>query len=311
MSSKKDKTTEPHSTSQFGKQRDFWWNKDFLDLMSTRWELSKTSSLADIGCGLAHWSRALFPYLKTGATVVGVDNEPQWVNQAFSNFKHDYPAITPNQVRFLEGNATSLPLENNSFDTATCQTLLMHLSQPQLAVTEMVRIIKPDGIVICVEPNNLFNTVYFSSLTKDQPTEKLVRKYEFWLRYQRGKIARGQGNNSIGDLLPGMFAKAGLTDIQVYLSDRAAPIFPPYNTSEQRVLLEQERHWRETKTGPWDEDILHKNANAGKSSDSFIQLVLKEMQEDANSEETAIQNHTFHTAGGGMNYLVSGRKLKL
>ena len=25
---------QPHSADQFGAQRDFWWNRDFLDLMA-------------------------------------------------------------------------------------------------------------------------------------------------------------------------------------------------------------------------------------------------------------------------------------
>src|ERR1039458_5904506 len=41
----------PHSAEQFGPQRDFWWNRDFLDLMATRWRLREAASLADIGCG--------------------------------------------------------------------------------------------------------------------------------------------------------------------------------------------------------------------------------------------------------------------
>ena len=48
---------EPHSAAHFGEQRDFWWHRDFLDLMALRWKLADASSIADIGCGLGHWSR--------------------------------------------------------------------------------------------------------------------------------------------------------------------------------------------------------------------------------------------------------------
>ena len=40
------------SAELFGEQRDFWWNRDFLDLMAARWRLQEADSLADIGCGL-------------------------------------------------------------------------------------------------------------------------------------------------------------------------------------------------------------------------------------------------------------------
>ena len=42
---------QPHSAEFFGEQRDFWWNRDFLALMATRWRLHEASSLADIGHG--------------------------------------------------------------------------------------------------------------------------------------------------------------------------------------------------------------------------------------------------------------------
>jgi hypothetical protein len=63
----------PHSAEPFGPQRDFWWNRDFLDLMATRWRLREASSLADIGCGVCHWSRLLYPYLRESARLTGVD----------------------------------------------------------------------------------------------------------------------------------------------------------------------------------------------------------------------------------------------
>ena len=68
----------PHSAEQFGAQRDFWWHRDFLDLMAARWRLAEASSLADIGCGLCHWSRLLYPYLRGPARFAGVDREARW-----------------------------------------------------------------------------------------------------------------------------------------------------------------------------------------------------------------------------------------
>ena len=73
MSSGERKSDEAHSSDQFGEQRDFWWNRDFLDLMARRWRLSEASSLADIGCGLCHWSRLLYPYLRKPARF------PAWI----------------------------------------------------------------------------------------------------------------------------------------------------------------------------------------------------------------------------------------
>ena len=70
---------QPHSAEQFGPQRDFWWNRDFLELMARRWRLAEATSLADIGCGRCHWSRLLYPYLRQPARLAAIDREDRWV----------------------------------------------------------------------------------------------------------------------------------------------------------------------------------------------------------------------------------------
>ena len=82
----------PHSAEQFGPQGDFWWNRDFLDLMAARWRLHEAASLADIGCGVGHWSRLLYPYLRPPARLAGVDREPRWVVEASEKFPRDRPS---------------------------------------------------------------------------------------------------------------------------------------------------------------------------------------------------------------------------
>src|SRR5947208_2328442 len=123
-------STQPHSAEQFGPQRDFWWNRDFLDLMAKRWRLSEAASLADIGCGLCHWSRLLYPYLRAPARFAGVDREARWVAEAPQHFRRVFPETAPELLSFHEGDATRIPLPDNSFEVVTCQTVLMHLAEP-------------------------------------------------------------------------------------------------------------------------------------------------------------------------------------
>lgn len=300
--------TKPHSADQFGAQRDFWSNRDFLDLMAMRWRLGEASSLADIGCGLCHWSRLLYPYLRAPARFAGVDREPRWVAEAPQHFRRAFPDVSPDLLTFVQGDATAIPLPDNSFDAVTCQTVLMHLARPLDAMREMLRILRPGGLLVCVEPNNLWNYLTFSSLTADEPVETIVRQFEFWLRYHRGKIAAGQGDHSIGDLLPGYFVQAGLTDIAVHQSDRACPLFPPYETAAQQALLQQEQQWKDSATGPWDREELRRHVLGGGGTENFFETVFAELREKFRREQQAVAAGTFHTGGGAINYLVSGRK---
>jgi ubiquinone/menaquinone biosynthesis C-methylase UbiE len=300
--------TQPHSAEWFGEQRNFWWNHDFLDLMAARWRLNEASSLADIGCGLGHWSRLLYPYLRRPARLAGVDREPRWVTGAQREFQRAYPEVPAENISFQQGDATRLPLADGSFEVVTCQTVLMHLGEPLAALREMLRILRPGGLLICVEPNNFWNYLPYDSLTENEPVESIVRRFEFWLRHHRGRIAASRGNHSLGDLLPGLFADLGLHDIAVHQNDRPAPLFPPYAGPDQKALIAQDQQWKKSATGPWDKDDLRRLILLGGGNEAFFEKAFAEILEKFGREQQAIDAGTFHAAGGTMSYLVSGRK---
>jgi ubiquinone/menaquinone biosynthesis C-methylase UbiE len=300
--------SQPHSADQFGPQRDFWWNREFLDLMATRWRLREASSLADIGCGQGHWSRFLYPYLRMPARLVGIDREPRWVTEAEQNFHQAFPEVPSELHTFVQGDATKIPLPDNSFDVVTCQTVLMHLARPLDALREMVRILRPGGLLVCAEPNNLWNYLPFTSLTTDEPTDVLIQRFEFWLRYHRGKRTAGLGDHTIGDVLPGYFAAIGLGAIAVHQSDRAASLFPPYNTPAQQALIAQDQQWKSSTTGPWDREEVRRCVLQGGGTEEFFERGFQEVVDNFVKEQRAIAGGTFHGAGGSLFYLVSGRK---
>jgi len=308
MQSPGDSPRPPHSAECFGEYRDYWWNRDFLDLMAARWRLGEAASLADIGCGLGHWSRLLYGYLRPPARLTGIDREPRWLAQAPQLFRKAFPDAPHELISFQQGHATALPLPDNSFEVVTCQTLLMHLPQPADALREMLRVLRPGGLLICAEPNNFWNYLTFSSLTESESVEALVRRFEFWLRQHRGRLAAGRGNHSIGDLLPGLFAQLGLRDIHVHQNDRPAPLFPPYDSPAQQALIAQEQQWHNSATGPWDKEDLRRLVTLGGGSDEFFEKAFAEVVEKFHGEQHAVAMGGFHTAGGSLSYLVSARK---
>jgi hypothetical protein len=184
----------------------------------------------------------------------------------------------------------------------------MHLARPVDALREMQRILRPGGLLVCVEPNNLWNYLPFTSLTSEESVEALVRRFEFWLRYHRGNAAAGQGDHCIGDLLPGAFAQIGLTDIAVHLSDRAAALFPPYNTPAQQAIVQQGRVWKDSAIGPWDRAEVRRQVLGGGGTEELFGSVYGELVEKFNREQQAMAAGAFHAGFGGITYLVSGRK---
>src|SRR5439155_1701388 len=72
----------PHSAAFFGAVRDFWWNLDQIEVFARRVGLEDARSVLDVGSGVGHWGRLLSHVLPPDATVVGIDTEPRWVEQA-------------------------------------------------------------------------------------------------------------------------------------------------------------------------------------------------------------------------------------
>jgi SAM-dependent methyltransferase len=224
-----------HSEAYFGPYRDFWWNRDFLELMARRWQLGRYQSLLDVGCGQCHWSRLLVPYLATPARITAIDSDPKWAsgNEAVSR---EFAAVDAS-LEVRQGDAHGLPFPDASFDVVTCQTVLIHVADPVAALREMVRVVKPGGAVICVEPCNLASTAFASAPTEHVSIDERCDDYRYLLLCERGKIAMGEGDSSLGSKLAHLFQLAGLSNVQSYLSDKAHPLLPPYEGEESMVCV--------------------------------------------------------------------------
>ncbi|MBS1984660.1 MAG: methyltransferase domain-containing protein, partial [Bdellovibrionales bacterium] len=141
-----------HSAEYFGASRDFWWNHDFLALMAQRLRLDQCTLALDVGCGIGHWGFTLARAVNPRAQWTGVDREPNWVRRAGERARD---AGLAERFRFVEGTAQALPFHDASFDLVTCQTVLIHLPDPRVALREMQRVLRPGGRLLVVEPNNL------------------------------------------------------------------------------------------------------------------------------------------------------------
>ncbi len=299
-------TPKPHSAEYFGDYRDFWWNQDFLRLTAKRLKFDEIGSVLDVGCGIGHWGQILSAVLPPTTRFVGVDREEEWVTEASGRVTELGLA---SQFSYRKGDVNRLPFENNSFDMVTCQTVLIHVRDPKSALSEMLRVLKPGGVLLAVEPNNLVQHAVMSSLSADVTVDELTALFRFKLVCQRGKEALGLGNISLGDLLPGYFAETGAEDIQVFISDKAVPMFPPYETKEQQVHLKQSLEWNDREFWTWDKEETWKYFSAGGGAKDEFERFWKLATYDDGSFRKALLNRTYHSAGGTLMYLVSGRKV--
>jgi 2-polyprenyl-3-methyl-5-hydroxy-6-metoxy-1,4-benzoquinol methylase len=107
--------------------------------------------ILDIGCGTGNLAREL---AAEGAFVTGIDPGVEAIRTAASAA----------QASFLEGVAEALPLGDATFDICAMVNALHHVPEiaMQDALREAGRVVKPDGVVIIVEPSTTGN--FFSAL---------------------------------------------------------------------------------------------------------------------------------------------------
>jgi 2-polyprenyl-3-methyl-5-hydroxy-6-metoxy-1,4-benzoquinol methylase len=288
--------------------RDYWWNLDFLHLTVRRWHLPPNAKILDVGAGQGHWSCLLADAIpEAHVTCLDVDADALRIarDRAEARFAAE-------RFDFVQASADGVPLPSERFDLVTCQTVLMHVKQPAQVLYEMVRVTKRGGRVVCVEPNDLANCAILSRVFLKEEPSALVRHFEFWLAYGRGRIVLGLGDTSVGEQLPALFAQAGLANLSVHISDKALSLLPPYEAGEQQVRLLEEKESaalvKDIWQGIWDDAELRACVTAGGGSAGLFREYAADVVRRLAwlAEEMADPNYA--KAGGRLMYIVSGRK---
>lgn len=299
------RTLDSHSAEYFGDTRDYWWNPDFLELIGKRLSLDRVRDVLDVGCGVGHWGQLLAHVLPSGARVQGVDRDPLWVEKAAARATARGLA---DRFSYRVSVAEKLPFADASFDLVTCQTVLIHTPDPGAAVDEMVRVARPGGLILAAEPNNVANALTFDSLSFHDPVDEIIVRVRLQLICERGKAALGEGNNSIGDLVPGLFAERDLIDVRVYLNDKVHVFLPPYDSPEQRAELEERADRKHRDFWIWSREDTHRYFLAGGGRDVEFDALWTVAIGGRDKVDEAIADRTYAGAGGGIGYLVAGRK---
>lgn len=117
--------------------------------------VGKNSRVLDVCCGPGVLSAAA---ISRDAQAVGIDFSADAIDIARSNVMN---------AEFHEGDALSLPFESDSFDAVVCGFGIIHVPDPETALSEMHRVLKPGGQVAmsvweAPNPNNGFGLLYTS-----------------------------------------------------------------------------------------------------------------------------------------------------
>lgn len=258
-----------HSERYFTDARDYWWHSDYLGLLAKRFQVAQARSILEVGVGQGHFARAWMPHFSKGYTFTGLDREERSLQIAREKTAafclengHD------GQISFVKGAAENLPFADNSFDMVMCQTVLIHLPNPTIGFQEMVRVTKPGGLVLAVEPNNLAGLQRLASAGPRVDLQRQLAVTRFHLRAVHGKMVLGHGWNDFGVHLPKLFSS--LNDVQYYNNDRAWVFAPPYAEPQQAAaLFDLERDVNEGVYGWERSEVREYYLAAGGSEEEF------------------------------------------
>ncbi len=239
MSSNRRDWSEKDLRKHLVDARKFLWRETTIKRIAERVGLEEGMTAVDAGCGLGYLGWTFRPFFGSGGRYIGIDCSIKLLSEAVG-LSNDWSEGSG--ARFLQGSVYDLPLPDRSSDLTMCQTLLMHLEHPERALEEMIRVTRPGGAVMCMEPDNLSAglSVPYSS-EPPLSDEELLRLFKIQLIWARGRTKLGRGDWGIGKKVPKMMADLGLRNIDVIHNDMPYFINPPYETEVQHYRLDRLR----------------------------------------------------------------------
>jgi ArsR family transcriptional regulator len=125
------------------------WDRLRDELFGDRFHLAALAALAgpdwvvgDLGCGTGQVSAALAPFVRQ---VVAVDASGAMLQAARKRLREF------GNVELRRGELEALPIDAGRLDAATLMLVLHHVPQPEAALVEMARVLRPGGRAIVVD----------------------------------------------------------------------------------------------------------------------------------------------------------------
>ena len=171
------------------------------------------AQILDVGCGTGYFTRLLARGPES-ACFTGIDMEDGFIERAKELAEAEGLAIS-----FLEGDALHLPFTDASFDVAVSHTFLTSVTDPQGAVAEMKRVVKPGGLIASVTCMNFLPQVFTpGEYPSDCTWYKEFQELTLTLNqaYEKINPLAGYAGGVRPDLVPGFLAKQGLQEVSAY-----------------------------------------------------------------------------------------------
>lgn len=141
------------------------WRKKTMQLM----DVKSGQTALDLCCGTCDWTIDLAKASGTG-NIVGLDFSEQMLAVGKSKVA---AAGLSDQIKLVQGNAMELPFADNSFDFVTIGFGLRNVPDYKQVVSEMLRVVKPGGKIVCLDMSKPqaqpFKSIYYFYFEKIVP----------------------------------------------------------------------------------------------------------------------------------------------
>jgi len=205
-------------------------NEDYLEFLVRQvWKLDKICRLGEFGCGSGRMGLLLMRWLAQGSTYTGIDQSAKLIARGRQLW-----ASTPWPAEFYQGSIYETPFSDSSFDVTMAHTVLMHVPYPEKALQEMIRVTKPNGLVIACEANR---NAHSAMLHIDEVNHQETVPLALFQTMNRAIRKRTGVDHNIGAKLPVLMHRAGLKQVQVRMSDAVRFLCPPVDTEYKKRLF--------------------------------------------------------------------------
>lgn len=185
------------------------WRKFAMRKMA----VSPGDSAVDLCCGTCDWTISLAEASGSGP-VKGLDFSPAMLDVGRGKIARNTHG---GQIELFQGNAMELPFADNSFDYATIGFGLRNVPDPVRVLNEMRRVVKPGGMVVCLElskpTSQPFKGLYYFYFERMLPKMgKLFAKSYEQYKWLPDSLKLFPGREELANI----FREVGLKDVEAY-----------------------------------------------------------------------------------------------